>query len=137
MGIPYKQPVGRSPFGVGGVGGVTVGSLTSESADARTQSVVVTDENGLAVTEPTLVLVFLAGTSGGVGVVSSAASGGLAAGTNGKLIGTLVTGKVALFQTDATGNLDVTITDNGTRNLYLAFAKNNGAVKVTSAIAFA
>lgn len=133
----YKVPGNRSPFATPGPVGVTFGTLTAESSNARTQSLTVTDENGLAVSAPVLVDVWLSDNADGTGVLASAASSDLAAGTNGKLMEVGVTGKKAQFQTKADGTLDVVITDTATRvGIYLCVG-TKGGVAVTSAIAFA
>lgn len=137
-GIPFKLPVERSPYNMPGVGGATFGTPTAESGNARTVSVQMTDENGKALPGVRLVAVWLSDAATGIGVAGTAASGGMAAGTDGKLMATVVAGKYAIFQTDADGQLDVTITDAGTRTLYLAVAQTDGALAGTPvAVAFA
>lgn len=132
-----KVKASGNPFSQAGPAGVTFGSITDESSNSRVQSLTVTDENGRAVTAPTLVWVWLSDNADGTGVVASAASSALAAGTNGKLMATVVSGKIALFQTKADGTLDVNITDTATRaGIYLCVAKADGSPKVSSAIAF-
>ncbi len=134
--IPYKLPADRSPFSAHGVGGATFGTLTAETANARTQSIQFTDESGKALTRPTLVRIWLSDAATGIDVVASAASSDITAGTNGKKMAAMVSGKIALFQTDAQGRLDVTITDTAARTVYLA-AETVYGLAVTGAIVFA
>lgn len=131
-----KLPNARSPWDVPGVGGATFGTLTAEAGNARTQSIQLTDGQGRALAAGTLVWVWLSDAATGLGVVAVAASSALAAGTNGKLMDSNVTGKMALFQTDTQGRLDVVITDTAARTVYLAVATQTG-LKVSGAIVFA
>lgn len=126
-----------NPFDTSGVGGVTFGTPTTESSDARTISLQLTDRAGRDTVGPKVVWVYLSLNATGVDVVSSAASSALAAGTDGSVFFAGTTGKCTMFQSEADGDLDVVITDTAVRTLYLCVVLADGSVAVSPAIAFA
>lgn len=131
-----KLPSERSPFSAPGPGGVTFGTLTDEAGNARTISLQLTDQQGRPRTKSDLVWVWLSLNATGLDVVASAASSALTAGTDGSVAFAGTTGKITLFQSEADGDLDVTITDTATRTVYLCVQTADG-VAVSPAIAFA
>lgn len=126
----------HNPFLSGGVGGATFGTLTAEAANARTQSVQLTDENGKDVNFIAVVRMFLSLDAAGTDVVAVAATS-LLAGTDGSVVSAEVTGKVTTFQSEADGDVDVVITDAAVRSVYLCVQLPNGKLVVSGAIAFA
>lgn len=125
-----------NPFATKAVAGVTFGTLTAEAANARTQSLQFTDENGADIVVPVIVDVYLSLASTGIDIVGTAATS-LLAGTDGSVLDASVTGKLTKFQTEADGDLDVVITDSAVRTVYLCVVLPDGTIAVSSAIAFA
>lgn len=121
----YRGQAKDNPWASGGLGGVTAGTLTAEAGNARTQSYQFTDEQGRSLTGPRLVHVWLSANSDGTDIVGVAATS-LVAGTNGKKLADIVVGKIAIFQTDSSGRLDVTINDAAARTDYLCVGLMNG-----------
>ena len=112
-------------------------SIGAEAADVITVAVQLNNAHGLALDGKYVVDVYLSDNSDGDGVVATAASGGIAAGTDGALLATVVTGKVAKMQCEADGDLDVAITHSGAKTCYLVVVTGAGKTLVSDAITFA
>lgn len=87
--------------------------------------------------ERAAVLAYLSGDAEGDGVVGTAPTGGVAAGTNGEVIAELVADKVFVLKTDAAGDVDVDLTDTGTPTFHLVVVLPDGTLAVSDAITFA
>jgi len=135
--MPKRIAGKHNPYDTSGVGGVTFGTLTAESSNARTISLQLTDKQGRDMAVPAVVWVYLSDNASGIDVVSSAASSALAAGTDGSVFFAGTSGKCTMFQSEADGDLDVTITDTAVRTVYLCVVLDDGTIAVSPAIAFA
>lgn len=71
----------------------------------------------------------------GDNITASAPTGGAAIGTNGLAI-PLIAGKAFQLVSNASGQVDLTITDTGTPTFYLAVVLPDGGLKVSDAITF-
>ena len=78
----------------------------------------VADGDGNNLTSPTLVVVCLSDASTGIGLTATTASGGIAAGSSGTVIGVLTSAKAVLMMTDATGKAILAITDSAKTGFY-------------------
>lgn len=126
--------------------GVTIGSTViatgatiavgTEATDVINVDIDLTDADGNNVTAITAVHAYLSDAATGSGVSGTAPSGGVAEGTNGKLAET-VANKVFILLSDATGNVDIDLTDTGTPTFYLVVVLPTGKVVVSDAITFA
>lgn len=79
---------------------------------------------------------YLSDASTGAGVTATAPATSVVAGANGKL-DALITKKVFLATTNATGALDVVLTETGVATWYLVVVMPDGRMVVSSAITFA
>jgi hypothetical protein len=73
----------------------------------------------------------------GAGVVATAPSGAVAAGTNGTLADTSTAKKTFRGWTDAQGRLDISITEAAAKTLYVVVQLPDGTIKVSGAVTFA
>lgn len=120
----------------GAIGGVTFGTLTAESGNARTQSLQLTDATGADLAKRGMVQVYLSNDANGDTIATAGNPAGLAAGTDG-LYQQLTQHLAGFFTSEADGDIDVTITNTGSGSVYLVVVLPNGALKVSGAIAFA
>lgn len=120
----------------GAIGGVTFGTLTAESSNARTQSLQLTDALGANLAKHGVVRVYLSNDAHGDAIATAGTPSGLAAGTDG-LYQQLTQHLSGFFTSEADGDIDVTITNTGTGSVYLVVVLPNGTLKVSGAIAFA
>ena len=129
-----KLPGSQSPWistAVGSVG-FTIGTETSEAITVACQF---KDQSGVDLVAPANLRYYIASDSAGLNY-AAAASGGIAGGTDGSLKEN-VTGINGEATCEADGDLDVVITDNTTRTVYLVFVLPDGTLAVSSAVAFA
>ena len=68
--------------------------------------------------------------------LATAASGGVAAGTDG-VVASTITGRAGFAISEADGDIDFAITDTGTPTMYLAIRLPDGSLTVSGAITFA
>ena len=136
MSLRDKIPAKNNPFKSANKVGIVSFTVGTEAGDAITVAVLVKDSNGRAIAERVQLDWYLSTASNGGTITASAATGGVAAGTNGSLLQT-VTGKAGIGVTDATGNLDVAITDSGTPTFYLVVVMPDGTLAISGAITFA
>lgn len=83
------------------------------------------------------VFAYLSDDANGDGIAASAASGGVAIGTDGAIIDEVVTDKMFLIQSEADGDFDLDITEVGADTWYLVVVLPDGSQVVSSAITFA
>lgn len=93
--------------------------------------------NGKNVDARSAVLAYLSDDAAGDGVASTAPTGGVAEGTDGEIISEIDADKVFLLKTNATGAIDVDITDTGTPTFHLVVVLPTGKITVSDAITFA
>lgn len=112
-------------------------SIGAEAADVITVAVQLKDAHGNDLAAKYVVSAFLSDAADGDGVVATAASGGIAAGTDGAILEQAVTGKMVVAQCEADGDLDLAITHSGAKTCYLCIIMPNGKTVISSAITFA
>lgn len=111
-------------------------TIGAEAADVINVAVQLQTESE-DIAERASVLAYLSGDAEGDGVAGAAPSGGVAAGTNGEIIAEITADLVFLLKTDATGSVDVDITDVGTPTFHLVVCLPDGTVTASDAITFA
>lgn len=111
-------------------------TIGTETANTINVSITLKDQRGQALGEKAAVEAYLSDVSTGLGVTATGPSGGWAIGTNGALI-PRVTSKSALFVCNASGAVDVTLTETGTPTWYLVIVLANGRLLISGAITFA
>lgn len=111
---------------------ITVGS---EAADVINVAVQINDGEGVALTKVGVVDFYLADDSAGATPSTVAPSGGVAIGTDGALIESVanLSGKMV---SDATGKVDIDITEVGAKTYYLVLVMPTGGLVVSNAITF-
>lgn len=128
--MPNPIPSRQSPFRSSVVAGVTF-TIGAEITNARNVKAQLSAGGARAG-----VLAYLSDDANGDSIVATAPSGGWAIGTDGLLI-PLVTNKAAYLVSEADGDIDVTITEVGTKTVYLVIVLPDGSLVVSSAISFA
>jgi len=119
--------------------GAPLGATFVVGADAGTTVTVniqLVDGAGAATAVRGSVFAYLSDDANGDSIVASAPSGGWAAGTDGVLI-PVVAGKAAQLVSEADGDIDVVITEAGTKNCYLILVMPTGKLVASTVIAFA
>ncbi len=112
-------------------------TIGTEAGDAITVNVQIKDAHGNDLAAKYVVHAFLSDNADGDGVVGTAASGGIAAGTDGAVLIAEVAGKISLVQCEADGDLDLVITHSGAKTCYLGIIMPNGKTVMSGAITFA
>lgn len=107
----------------------------AEAANVRRVTVQLKDENGANVAAKTAVEIWLAISQANVNV-AAVPDGGFAVGTKGTIVKELVADQLALCVTDATGALEVDITESTAKSFFVAVKLPNGTIVVSTAIAF-
>jgi hypothetical protein len=130
-----KVPNKRSPYYTPPVYDVDF-TIGVEATNAITVNLQVLDDKGGDLEHRAKLDWFLSSDAGGDTLVATAASGGVAAGTDGWLAQT-VTGKMGTLVTEADGDADVVITDTSARTVYLNVIMPDGRLKTSEAITFA
>lgn len=76
--------------------------------------------------------------STGIGLAATAPSGGFAIGTDGDVLAEVVSGKYALIQSEADGDIDIDVTETGADTFYAVIrVPATGRVFVSNALTFA
>lgn len=112
-------------------------TIGAEAADVITVAVQLKDADGNDVAGKYVVDFYLSDAADGDGVVGTAASGGIAAGTDGAVLAQMVTGKMVRMQCEADGDIDIAITHSGAKTAYLVGILPNGKTVISSAITWA
>ena len=122
---PYASGPTRVAFTVG-----------TEATNAIAVNGVVYGPNGRALAD-TVIDVYLSGTAGGADIVGTAPTGGMAIGTYGKILASIVTNKMVKVKTDSSGRFTLTLTDSGTPTFYMIAVLPDGTTVASGAITFA
>lgn len=124
----------KSPFRSNLVGNATF-SIGVEGSDIITVSVQLKDQYLADLAVRGKVDWYLSADANG-DTVATAASGGVAAGTDG-VVASTITGKAGFAVSEADGDIDFAITDTGTPTMYLVIVLPSGKLVVSGAITFA
>lgn len=108
----------------------------TEAANAINVAVQLKDGAGVNVAERKVLQWYLATNATGATPAGTAPTGKVAAGAAGALIES-INNLSGMAVTNATGQLDVTLTDTGTPTFYLVLVLPNGSLAVSPAITFA
>lgn len=111
-------------------------TVVAGSEDTNVVNVVITLKNAAdaAIGSAKIVHAYLSDASTGVGVAATAPNGGVAIGTEGKLLCETVADKVFILESNASGVVDIDVTDSGTATFYLVVLLPNGTKVVSNAI---
>ncbi len=124
-----KSPYASGPIRVA----YTIGTETS---DAITVTGTVYGANGRAM--EAVLDVYLSGTASGEDIVGTAPAGGVAIGSYGKILATIVTNKMWKVRTDTSGRFQLTLTNATTApTFYMHSVLPDGKTSVSGAITFA
>jgi hypothetical protein len=121
----YSNAVARATFTVG-----------TEATDVITVAVQLKDRNSNDIGERVKVGWFLSDDANGDSLVATAASGGVAAGTDG-WVSSDVTGKRGIAVSESDGDIDIAITHSGAKVCYLGLIMPSGNVVMSGAVTFA
>lgn len=114
---------------------ITVGA--EASGNVITCAIQLKEADGTDLATIGVVDVYVSDSATGDGVAASAPNGGMAAGTDGAVVASIVANKVLKMSSEADGDIDVQITDSGTPTFYLVVVLPDGTKVVSSAITFA
>ncbi len=134
-----KLPGEHGPFAQGVLGQTahdvefTVGA---QATDTITVAVQLKDENGANLSSVACVKAFLTTTSAGTVFATAPATSTLVGANGGVMAETVATFSDITLLTNATGRVDVALTDDTTRNAYLNVVLPNGVIKRSPVIAW-
>lgn len=121
------------------VAGIAVSAtfqIATETTDTITVTCQLLDGNGDDEVLASTLWGFVSGDSGGVGIVGTAPSGGIAAGTDGTFVAEPVANKLFLAESESDGDLDVVFDEAGDNSFYLVLILPNGRNVVSGEIDF-
>lgn len=113
---------------------ITVGT---EADNAINVAIQLKDAGGADLAVPGYVTAFLSDDSGGVAISGTAPATSVAIGTDGAIIKELTTKLAWILQSEADGDIDLTITETGADTWYLVVVLPDGSQVVSGAITFA
>ena len=111
---------------------ITVGD---EAANVRAITIQLLDAYGQDVAEVTVVDLFVFSDATGTAIASSGGTTGIAIGTDGAILSTLVAKLHFALSSEADGDIDLTWTDTATDSVALGLRLPNGNIIVTAAFA--
>lgn len=111
---------------------ITVGA---ENTNVRAITIQLKDAYGADVSEVTVVELFVFADATGTAICTTGGSTGIAIGTDGAILATVVAKKYFVLSSEADGDIDLTWTDTGTESVALGLRLPNGNIIVTSAFA--
>ncbi len=112
-------------------------TIGAEAADAINVAIQLTDANGADLAVAATVLIFLSSNSTGLDLTATGPSTSVAIGTDGAFLVTHVTKKIFTVQSEADGDIDITLTETGAATWYMVVVLPNGLQVVSDAITFA
>lgn len=112
-------------------------TIGAEAANVINVAVALKDANGTAVAAQQVVQAFLSDSATGVDITATAPDGGTAEGSSGFILVEDVAQTLMTVETNASGVVDVDITESGADTWYLVVALPNGKTVVSGAITFA
>ena len=121
---------------VGAISGATM-VVGAEGTNAINVTIQLTDALGADLAVVGYVQAFLSDATTGIGLGGTAPNTSVAIGTDGAIIAELVTKQAWLLQSEADGDIDLTITETGIDTWYLVVILPNGLQIVSGAITFA
>lgn len=95
-------------------------SPAAGAANVNLTTITITDGHGNAVAGPVNFTLILSDAATGIGLTSTSASGAVAAGAKGTVLGALTAKKALFCQTDADGQFILSITDTAKTAFYIA-----------------
>ena len=109
----------------------TIGAPTG---DVRIIGIQLNDADGIAVTAIGVGFFYFSDAATGIGVTGTGPSGAVAAGTDGAVIETYTAKKTFELQSEADGDIDLSMEDAGVNTWYLCYKRPDGAIDVSDAI---
>ena len=114
---------------------ITVGTENTNAINVAVQ--LKSDKAQAAIATRRVLDVYISGVNTGADIVGTAPNGGVAIGTNGKILASVVADKYFKVVCNTSGQFDLTLTDSGTPTFYLVVVMPNGRLVISSAITFA
>lgn len=116
----------------GDVGGFTM-TPAAGTTNVCNVTIAAQDYDGNALAQVTVFDLWLSDATSGAGLTATTASGGIAAGSKGTVLGVLTTSKAVRVQTDATGTFILAITDTAKTAFKVCAAGPNSSGAVVGA----
>lgn len=114
---------------------ITVGTENTNAINVAVQ--LKSDKAQAAIATRRVLDVYISGVNTGADIVGTAPNGGVAIGTTGAILASVVANKYFKVICNASGQFDLTLTDSGTPTFYLVVVMPNGRLVISSAITFA
>ena len=115
--------------------GATV-TVAAEDSNTVAVSIQLEDGAGVELTDRASCLAYLSDDATGDSIAATAPDGGVAIGTDGLAI-PLIAGKCFLLTSEATGDIDLVVTESGTATWYLILIMPDGSLIASDAITLA
>ncbi len=110
---------------------ITVGA---EDTNVRAITIQLFNDEGAEVTSRRVVDILVLADANGDAIITTGGSTGIAIGTDGAILATIVAKKVFRVISEADGDIDLTWTDTGTEVAYLAVVQSDGSLAISSAL---
>lgn len=111
---------------------ITVGD---ETTNVRPITIQLLDALGNDLDESAVVEAFVFADAGGLALAGTGGSTGIAAGTDGAILQTVIAKKRFTLSSEADGDIDLTWTDTGTEEVFLGLRLPNGRMIISESIA--
>lgn len=109
-------------------------TVAAEDTNVRAITIQLKDSNGKDVADRTVVQAFVLADANGDAIAGTGGSTGIAIGTDGAILATLVAKKAFTLISEADGDIDLTWTDTGTEAAYLALLLPTGRLVISAAL---
>lgn len=110
-------------------------SVGAENTNVRAITIQLKKGDGTDIAARQVVHVFVLADANGDAIVTTGGSTGIAIGTDGAILATLVAKKAFIVVSEADGDIDLTWTDTGTEVAYLGVLLPNGKLVISSSLA--
>lgn len=132
-----KQPAKLNTFESAGVFNIVSFTVGAELTNAINVAMVLKNANGRTLDEVAVFRAYLCDAATGQGgVTATVPDSGVAVGTKGDILASLVTNKMWELSCDVDGGIDLTITHSGVHSYYLLVIDPMGNVHASPVIAF-
>lgn len=131
-----QEPAKKSSYKSAGVFDLVAFTVGAKISTVINVGLMLKTCKGVQLAEPAQFKAYLSDVVTGLDITGTVPDGGVAIGTNGKILASLVTNKMWELVSKADGTIDLSITHSGTHTYYLIVVDPIGSVIASTAIVF-